>query len=59
MAFKRHELESVADNLVTLEAEVYNPDGSTFTTSVTHRLNVPDGVETRMIDVTLITGATR
>jgi hypothetical protein len=47
-AFKRHEVKSVTDNLVTVEAEVYNPDGSTFTTSITHRLNVPKGIETRI-----------
>ena len=39
-AFKRHELKSVTGNIVTVEAEIYNPDGSTFTTTITHRLNV-------------------
>jgi alkyl hydroperoxide reductase subunit AhpC len=28
-AFKRHEVKSVKDNLVTIEAETYKPDGST------------------------------
>jgi len=47
-AFKRHEVKSVEDNLVTVEAELYNPDGSTSTTSITHRLNVPNGIETKV-----------
>jgi hypothetical protein len=48
VAFKSHRLVSVSGNLVTLAAEVYNPDGSTFTTTITHRLNPPNSVETRM-----------
>ena len=47
-AFKRHEVKSVKDNLVTIEAETYKPDGSTSTLSITHRLNVPNGIETRV-----------
>ena len=47
-AFKRHEVTSVKDNLVTIEAETYKPDGSTSTLSITHRLNVPNGIETRV-----------
>ena len=46
--FKRHELKSVTGNLVTVEAEIYNPDGSTSTTSITHRLNVPNSIETKV-----------
>jgi len=48
-AFKRHRLEGVAGNLVTIDAEVYNPDGSTFTMIIEHRLDPPRGVETTMI----------
>ncbi|HLX12520.1 MAG TPA: hypothetical protein VKS81_06890, partial [Bacteroidota bacterium] len=47
-AFKSHRLLSAAGNVVTLEAEIYTPDGSTFTTTITHKLNRPNGVETRM-----------
>jgi alkyl hydroperoxide reductase subunit AhpC len=47
-AFKRHELKGVTENVVTVEAEVYNPDGSTFTTTVSHRLNAPSSIETTM-----------
>ena len=47
-AFKRHELVSLDDNVVTLDAEVFNPDGSTFTTTIVHRLDPPNGVETTM-----------
>ena len=47
-AFKSHKLVGVTENLVTVEAEVYNPDGSTFTTTIEHRLNAPAGIETRM-----------
>jgi alkyl hydroperoxide reductase subunit AhpC len=47
-AFKSHRLVGVKGNTVTIEAEVYNPDGSTFATTITHRLNQPRGVETTM-----------
>ena len=30
-------------------AEVYNPDGSTFKTTIMHALNPPNGIETTMI----------
>ena len=45
-AFKRHDLVDVTDNVVTTEAEIYNPDGSTSTTTITQRLDPPNGVET-------------
>ena len=48
-AFKSHRLVGVSDNVVTLDAEIYNPDGSTFTTTIKHKLNRPKGVETTMI----------
>jgi len=48
-AFKSHRLVGVTDNLVTLEAEVFNPDGSTFSTTIEHRLTPPHGIETTMI----------
>jgi thioredoxin-dependent peroxiredoxin len=47
-AFKSHRLVNLNGNVVTIEAEIYNPDGSTFTTMITHRLNRPAGVETTM-----------
>jgi thioredoxin-dependent peroxiredoxin len=48
-AFKSHRLVGVSDNVVTIESEVYNPDGSTHQTTITHKLNPPVGVETTMI----------
>lgn len=47
-AFKSHRLIGVTGNLVTLEAEIFNPDGSTFSTTITHTLNFPKSIETRM-----------
>lgn len=48
-AIKRHELVDVTGNLVTIDAEFYQPDGSTFTTKIEHRLNQPKSIESRMI----------
>ena len=45
---KSHKLVGQNGNVVTVAAEMYNPDGSTFTTQVTHRLDAPRGIETRM-----------
>ncbi len=47
-AFKSHQLVDVTGNVVTLEADIYNPDGSTFRTTIRHTLNSPSGVETTM-----------
>ena len=47
-AFKSHRLVGVDGNLVTVAAEVYNPDGSTFETTIEHRLDPPNGIETTM-----------
>ena len=47
-AFKSHRLVSASGNVVTLEAEIYAPDGSTFNTTITHKLNPPKGLETTM-----------
>jgi alkyl hydroperoxide reductase subunit AhpC len=47
-AFKSHRLAGVAGNVVTIDAEIYNPDGSTFKTTITHTLNQPKGVVTTM-----------
>jgi hypothetical protein len=47
-AFKSYHLVGISDKLVTLEAEIYNPDGSTFTTTIKHRLDPPTGVEPTM-----------
>lgn len=49
VAFKSHKLVGVSNDVVTLAAEVYNPDGSTFTTTIKHKLNPPRGIETTMI----------
>ena len=48
-AFKSHRLVGVSADAVTVEAEIYNPDGSTFETTIEHRLDPPRGIETRMI----------
>ena len=45
-AFKSHRLSGVSDNVVTVVAEIYNPDGSTFETTIEHRLDPPNGIET-------------
>jgi thioredoxin-dependent peroxiredoxin len=47
-ALKTHRLVGVSGNMVTVDAEFYNPDGSTFNTKITHRLNAPAGIETTM-----------
>jgi heme-degrading monooxygenase HmoA len=47
-AFKSHRLAGVDDHVVTVTAEVYNPDGSTFETTIRHRLDPPNGIETTM-----------
>ena len=48
VAFKSHHLVGLSDNVVTVGAEIYSPDGSTFTTTIQHRLDPPTGVETTM-----------
>src|SRR5262249_36329637 len=45
---KADRLVGVADGVVTVAAEVYTPDGSTFETTILHRLAPPRGVETTM-----------
>jgi len=47
-AFKSHQLRGVAGNVVTIDAEIYNPDGSTSKTVITHALSAPKSIETRM-----------
>jgi alkyl hydroperoxide reductase subunit AhpC len=47
-AFKSHKLVNITSNEVTVEAEIFNPDGSTFQTTITHKLNPPKGIETTM-----------
>jgi heme-degrading monooxygenase HmoA len=47
-AFKSHRLAGVAGNLVTVDVEAYNPDGSTTAMTVEHRLDPPRGIETTM-----------
>jgi len=47
-AIKTHRLVGVTGSVVTVEAEFYNPDGSTFNTTVTHELNRPRSIVTTM-----------
>ena len=47
-AFKSHRLVGVSGNVVTIESEIYNPDGSTHKTTIMHKLSPPIGVETTM-----------
>jgi len=47
-AFKSHRLLGISEGVVTVNAEVYNPDGSTFETTIEHRLDPPNGIETTM-----------
>ena len=35
-------------NVVTIAAELFSPDGSTFQTTITHRLNAPESIEVSM-----------
>jgi len=48
-AFKSHRLVSVAENVVTVAVEAFNPDGSTAKMTVEHRLDPPNGIVTTMI----------
>src|SRR3990172_6809296 len=48
VAFKSHKIVRVSGNVVTLDAEIYNPDGTTYRTTITHVLNPPKGLETTM-----------
>jgi hypothetical protein len=45
-AIRSHQLVGVSDRVVTVDAEMYNPDGSTFKMTIEHRLDPPRGVET-------------
>ena len=47
-AFKSHRLVGVAENVVTVAVEAYNPDGSTTQMTVEHRLDPPSGIVTTM-----------
>jgi hypothetical protein len=47
-AFKSHRLANVSGNVVTVDAEIFNPDGSTFNTTIVHKLDPPKGIETTM-----------
>jgi hypothetical protein len=47
-AFKSHQLVGVSGDVVTVAAEIYNPDGTTFNTTIIHKLNRPNGIETTM-----------
>jgi heme-degrading monooxygenase HmoA len=48
-AFKRPRLVATDGNVVTIDSEVFNPDGSTFEMRLEHTLDRPTGIETRMI----------
>jgi hypothetical protein len=48
-AFKSHLLKGVSGKEVTVAAEIFNPDGTTFTTTIKHELNPPSGVKTTML----------
>jgi alkyl hydroperoxide reductase subunit AhpC len=45
-AFKSHKLVGITENVVTVDAEIFNPDGSTSESTITHKLNPPKGIET-------------
>jgi hypothetical protein len=45
-AFKNHRLTGVSRNVVTLESEIDNPDGSTVTTTINPRAESAERVET-------------
>lgn len=47
-AFKSHRLVGVAGNVVTLDVEAFNPDGSTTAMTVEHLLDPPTGIVTTM-----------
>jgi heme-degrading monooxygenase HmoA len=47
-AIKSHRLAGIADGVVTVDAEMYSPDGSTFEATIEHRLDPPKGIETTM-----------
>lgn len=47
-ALKRHRLTGIEGSVVTIDAEFYQPDGSTFQTTITHKLNPPKSIETTM-----------
>lgn len=47
-AFKSHRLVGISGNVVTIAAELFSPDGSTFQTTITHRLNAPESIEVSM-----------
>src|SRR5437016_6126690 len=47
-AFKRYRLVGITDNVATVDAEIYNPDGSTFQTTMSIRLEPPKGIEATM-----------
>jgi hypothetical protein len=48
-AFRRYRLVDISDHVVTVDAEIYNPDGSTFQTTLRIRLDPPTGIEATMI----------
>jgi thioredoxin-dependent peroxiredoxin len=47
-AFKSYRLAGVVADVVTIDAEVYNPDGTTFRTEIRHHLEAPKRIESTM-----------
>ena len=47
-AIKSYRLVGVSGNEVTISMEAYNPDGSTWTTTLTHKLSPPGLIESSM-----------
>jgi hypothetical protein len=47
-AFRSHRLVGVEGDVVTVVAEISNPDGSTFETTIEHTLDRPRGIVTTM-----------
>jgi alkyl hydroperoxide reductase subunit AhpC len=47
-AFKSHKLVGKSGNIVTIDSEIYTPEGATFKTIITHKLSKPNGIESTM-----------
>jgi alkyl hydroperoxide reductase subunit AhpC len=47
-AFKRHTLARAEGDAVTVDAEIYNPDGTTTRSTIRHQLSRPNGITTTM-----------
>jgi alkyl hydroperoxide reductase subunit AhpC len=47
-AFKSHKLRAIDGDLVTVEVEIYNPDGTTSFSTLFHELSRPNGITSTM-----------